>query len=174
MARTSIQAMMAVVDPLVSWDWEVAIPTIPGIDDTRQITVRAVSTTLPGKSLEQLTWEGHGVKLHFAGKMSFDETWELTLIEARDNKTRDMISTWIDNARSWLSNSGSYKSEYAVPISLTLLDSKGTDLRDVQLVNAFPTQLGQATLDQGTGIVNYQVTFSFDYAVETPAVTTSN
>lgn len=171
MARTSIQTMMAVVDPLMSWDWEVAIPTIPGVDDTRQISVRATSTSIPGKSLEQQTWEGHGVKLRFAGKMSFDDTWELTLIEARDNKTRDIISTWIDYARSWLSNSGSYKSEYAVPVSLTLLDAKGTDIRDIQLVNAFPTQLGQATLDQGTGIVNYQVTFSFDYMVEGAAVT---
>lgn len=167
--RTTIQQMMATPDPFMSWDWELVIPRIPGIADSRQFTIRATATSIPGKLMEQLTWEGHGVKLRYGGKVSFDDTWEVTLIEARDMLTRTMMTTWIDFARSWEDNTGAYKEEYAVPASLTLLDSKGQGVRDIQLINCFPTQLGQATLDQGSGIVNYQCTFSFDLLREGPA-----
>lgn len=53
MARVSIQQMAATKDPLQTWNWEVLFPRIPGVQDTRPLTVRAISTSVPGSQIEQ-------------------------------------------------------------------------------------------------------------------------
>lgn len=163
MARTSIQQMAAVLDPLQTWNWDIAFPRIPGVSDTRQLSYRAISTSIPGTSIEKVTWEGHGVKLNFAGKRSYEETWEFTVIEARDSSSRDMILGWMDLTRNWVANSGSYKSDYAVPVELTLYDDLPKAVRGIKLVNAFPTQIGQVQLDTGSELIKYAITLAFDY-----------
>jgi hypothetical protein len=156
--------MNAVTDPLWSWNWEVVIPFIPGVADSREMTVRAVSANLPGWAIEQMTWEAHARKRRFAGKLSYDDTWEMTAIETRDMKTRDMLTAWRDAARSWQGEgAGGYSADYAVPVELGLYDDKNLLARSVRIVNVFPLTLGQVQMDQGTGIVTYTCGFSMDY-----------
>ena len=170
MGRTSLQNMQSVLDPLQAWNWDITFPRIPGTADTRQMTYRAVSTSIPGTSLEDVTWEGHGIKLHYAGKRRYADSWTIDIIEVRDASSRDMLLNWVELARSWVNNSGSYKSTYAVPVEVSLYDDIPNDIRDIQLVNAFPTAIGDVTLDQGSDIIKYQVTLAFDLFIDvTPA-----
>lgn len=168
MGRTSLQNMLSVLDPMVTWNWDISIPRIPGVPDTRQLTFRAISTTLPETTIETTVWEGHGLRLQSAGRRRFADSWECTFIETRDAGTRDMILTWLEMIRSWGTNTGSYKSEYAVPIELTLYDDKPQPVRGIKLVNAWPTQLGSVSLSQGSEIVQYSVTFAFDLFEDVP------
>lgn len=162
MARPTLQQMMSVLDPLQAWGWSLSIPRVPGVADSRQLTYRAVSTSIPGTALEQVTWEAHGMKLRYAGKRSWDDTWEFQVIEARDCQTRDILLAWMDSARSWRGNDGGYKQDYSVPCVVELLDDKPSSVRELKMVNAFPTQVGQVTMDQSSTIVQYSVTLSFD------------
>lgn len=173
MARPSLQNIMSVKDPLLSWNWEITIPIIPGVSDTREFTLRAMSSSIPGTTIEQLSWEAHGKKRHFAGRRMWDETWECTLIETRDMGTRDMLNSWLKKTRTWGEDGdgsvGGYASEYAVPVELTLYDDKDIGVRGLQIVNAFPTAVGQVTLDQSSGIVSYSLTLSLDLVKDVPA-----
>lgn len=166
MSRSGLAETQSVLDVLQSWNWDLVIPRIPGVGDTRPLTYKCISTTIPGSQIEQVPLEIHGVKLNYAGRRVWGGTWEATFIESRDSNTRQQFLTWMDLMRSWVTNTGMYKSVYAVPIELALYDDLPTIVRSIKLVNAFPTQLGDVTLDQSAGIIQYQVTFSYDMTEE--------
>jgi hypothetical protein len=65
-----------------------------------------------------------------------------------------------------LTGLGAYKTQYAVPADLTQYDDAGLPARVFKLVNAWPSEVGQASLDQSSGIVQYTIQFAFDYVEE--------
>lgn len=163
MARPTLQNVLSLPDPQLSYNWSISIPRIPGVADTRQISYRAISTSIPGTTIEAANWEAHGVRLQSAGRRRYDDTWEFTVVEMRDASTRDMIIAWLEYARSWTSNTGAFKSEYAVPAILTLYDDKSAPTREIKLTNAWPSGIGAVQLSQSAEVVQYQITLAFDY-----------
>lgn len=163
MPRPSLQNILSLPDPQLAYNWSISIPRIPGIADSRQLSYRATSTSIPGTSIEAAQWEGHGLRLQSAGRRRFDDTWEFTMVEMRDSSTRDLLLTWMEYCRSWVKNTGAYKSEYAVPAELTLYDDKPSPVRGIQLINAWPSNIGAVQLSQSNEVVQYQITLSYDY-----------
>lgn len=166
MARSGLQETIGILDVLQTWNWDVLFARVPGAPDARGLTTKCISTTLPGSQLEQVKLEAHGVQLNFAGRRVWTQNWDCTFVESRDANSRGLLIGWQETARSWVNNAGTYKSVYAVPVQLTLYDDIPLQARLVQLENAFPLNVGDATLDQSSGIVQYSVTFSFDYTTE--------
>ena len=166
MSATTLQNFMSVLDPQKTFKWEVVIPNMPGVTDSRQFTYKALSTTIPGSSINQIKVEAHGVALHFSGRRVWTGTWNVTLVEDRLNNTRDGIWSWLERVRSWKDNSGSYKSQYAVPAELNLLDDANLTMRTIKLVNIWPTQLSEPSADQSDDVIKYDVTFSYDFTDE--------
>ena len=163
MSRTHLREMLSVTDPLQSWNWDIFIPNIPGSNDTTAITYRAVSSSIPETSLEQVSLEAHGVKLHYAGRRTWSGTWNLTLFETRQAGTRDALFKWQEFARSWENNSGNYKQDYSVTAELALYDDLPQVVRSIKMYGLFPTQIGETQLNQQAEIIQYQVTFSYDW-----------
>ena len=163
MARTHLRETLSTLDPLQSWAWDILIPVIPGIADSREITYKAVSTQIPDSSVEQVGLEAHGVKLNFAGRRVWSGRWEATLFESRNAGTRDGLFRWLEYMRSWENNSGTYKSEYSVTAALQLYDDRPLVVREIQLYGLFPLEIGAVQLEQSSEIIRYNVTFSFDY-----------
>lgn len=162
MPRTTLQNMMSVLDPLKTFAWDLVLPRIPGTADTRPITFKCISTSIPGQGLEKVTWEGHGNRLHFTGRRIYDETWEATIIETRDAGTRESVIKWFEVSRSNKNTSGSYKSEYAVTGLLILYDDKNIPVRNIELVGVWVETMPSTQLDNSSGIIQYNVTFSID------------
>ena len=168
MARPSLQNFLSLTDPQMTYNWSVSIPRIPGVSDSRQITLRATSTSLPGTSIEAAQYEAHGLRLQKSGRRRYEDTWELTLIETRDSMTRSMILAWFELTQSWENNVGAYKADCAVPVELSLYDDMAKIVRSIQLVNAWPSNLGQVALSQSNEVMQYQMTLSFDYFKDVP------
>lgn len=166
MARNSLQQMLVVADAQQTWQWQITIPTVPGLNDARSLSVRAVSSVIPSPTVEVAKWEGNGMALKYSGRVTYGDTWNATFIEARDSVTRAAFLNWISIQRNWQLNSGTYKSVYAVPVELALYDSMNQVTRSIKLVNAFPTTLGEPQLDQTSGILQYDVQFSYDFTSE--------
>ena len=166
MARSGLQEAIGIQDILQTWNWDVMIPRIPGASDTRELMYKCVSTTVPGSNIEQVPLEIHGVKLNYAGRRTWSGTWEATFVESRDSNTRRLFLDWMELTRSWQNNTGAYKSTYAVPVELTLYDDLPQAVRSIKLINAFPTAVGDLTLDQSSAVVQYAITFSFDFTEE--------
>lgn len=166
MARNSIQQMLTMADPQLMFQWQITIPRVPGLSDTRPLSVRAISTVIPAPTVEPATWEGNGMKLQYAGRLTYSNSWTADFIESRDSLTRDAFLNWIKIQRSWELNTGTYKSVYAVPVELALYDSMNQVSRSIKLVNAFPLTLGEPSLDQSSGIVTYNTQWSYDFTTE--------
>lgn len=168
MARTSITDVQSVLDPAQTWNWDMFLPNIPGSGGSaaRALTIKCISTSMPGSQIEQVGLEAHGVKLNFAGRRQWSGTWQATFFETRDSSTRNSFINWMEFSRSWNRNSGAYKADYAVSCSLSLYDDLPQIIKTTRVVGIFPTAVEDSNLDQTSGIIQYAVTFSFDYTEE--------
>ena len=165
--RSGLQEVTGILDVLQTWNWDVVIPNVPGSNgDTRTLTYKCVSSAIPGSSVEQVKLENKGIQLNFAGRRLWTQTWDATFVESRDSSTRGMMIGWLEMMRSWENNSGSYKSQYAKTVELTLYDDLPQASREIQLINAFPLSMGDVTLDNAAGIIQYSVSFSYDFTKE--------
>ena len=164
--RPGFTEIQSILDPLFTYNWNVLFPTIPGSDDTRELSYKAISSEIPSSQIEQVPLETKGIKLNFAGRRMYTGTWQVTFVETRTASTRDKFLKWQDIARSIVTNSGSYKSLYAVTAELQLFDDVPNLVRSIRLLGCFPTEVGTATLDQSSSIVQYACTFSFDIPEE--------
>lgn len=167
MARTSLQDVAGLPDPLLSYNFDLIFPSIPGGGSTRAMTVKCMSTALPGMQLEQQTASLHGVEINYAGRQIWTKTFQATFIETRDGGTRAAIRRWIEFARNNKANSGNYKSQYGVDAVMLLYDDIPNVINTTKIVGCFPTQLDDVNMDgaQGT-IVQVSVTFSYDWTEE--------
>jgi hypothetical protein len=167
MARTSLQDVAGLPDPLLSYNFDLIFPSIPGGGNSRSMTVKCMSTALPGMQLEQQTAALHGVEVNYAGRQIWTKTFQATFIETRDAGTRAAIRRWIEFARNNRFNSGNYKSQYAVDAVMQLYDDIPAVINTTKIVGCFPTQLDDVNMDgsQGT-IVQVSVTFSYDWTEE--------
>lgn len=169
MARTSLQEVQSVQDPLQTWNFDVVLPTIPGTSNSREFTFKCISAQIPGSELEKVELEAHGIKLNFAGRRRFTGTWEVTVFETRSGSTRAMLMNWHELARSWASNSGNYKSVYGVTGDVLVYDDLPEIVQTIRMFGLWPSLISEPTLDQTADIIKYQVTFSFDYTTDEAA-----
>ena len=163
MARTSLQDVQSTADPQLAYNFDLVLPPLPGGGSNRELIIRCQSTTIPESQLEQTSVEAHGIKLNFAGRRTWTGNWSATFFETRTNSTRDAIIAWQELARSWVGNSGSYKSIYSIPVEIILYDDLPQIIRRVKMVGVFPTDTSAPSFDSTSTVVTYAVQFSFDY-----------
>lgn len=163
-AMTSLQKLQSnVTDPLPKFLWEIYLPPLPGTNDTSQLKYKAISADMPKTSIEETNWEGKGVKLNFAGRRLYDGTWSITIIESRDNSTRDALMAYFESIRSWKKNSGLLAQDYKVNPELILLDQTNSPIRSIKLMGAWLQDATPPSLDQSSGIQEYQATWRYDW-----------
>lgn len=167
MPRNGLLQAFAIQDVQQTWSWGIVIPRIPGVGDARGLSTKCVSTEVPGFQIEpvKVDFQG-GIQLGYAGRRIWSMSWSATFIESRDGSSRDDMVAWANLIRNPLLGTGSYKVVYAVPVELSLYDDAGIVSRSFKLVNAFPLDVSQATLDQSSGVLQYPVTFSYDVIEE--------
>lgn len=168
MARTSLQDVSGLPDPLLSYNFDLIFPTIPGGGgSSRALTVKCMTTSLPGMQLEQATASLHGVEVSYAGRQIWTKTFQATFIETRDAATRKTFRRWIEFARNNSRNAGHYKKDYAVDGVMMLYDDIPAIILETKIVGMFPTQMDDVAFDGAAGtIVTSSITFSYDYTEE--------
>ena len=168
MIRTSLQDVAGLPDPLLSYNFDLMFPRIPGATgDVRGMTIKCMTTSLPGMQLEQVTASLHGVEVSFAGRQIYSKTFQATFYEARDCGSRQAIRQWIEYARNNRRNAGNYKSQYAVGAMMYLYDDIPNVINETKIVNCFPTAMDDLSMDGGQGqLVQLQCTFSYDWTEE--------
>lgn len=164
---TSLQTLSKqVVDPLPTWLWEIYLPPIPGATDTSQLKYKAISTKIPETTVEEISWEGKGIKLNYASKRTFDGKWTCDFIESRDNSTRDLLLGYMESIRSWKQNTGMTSDQYKINLELVLLDQTNAAIRNIKLCGAWLSAPGAPTLDQGNNIQTYTTNWTYDWFEE--------
>ncbi len=170
MARTSLQDIRSVGDPLQQYNWDLIIARMPGTSDPRPFTFKAQTSVIPGMLLESVPVALHGIELRFAGRKNYSHSMPVTILETHDVSTRDMFLKWNELARSWIGNTGTSKNVYGTNIELVLYNDTPEEVKKITLTGAWPENVDDAQLDgQASGIVTYSVTFSYDYPIDAAA-----
>lgn len=165
MARTSYQDVRALPDPLLSYNFDLIVPIVPGGGDAKGLTIRCKSTSIPGTSVDDVTVSLHGVDLKYAGRQMWSHTLQATYQETRDMLVRFALKQWIEFARNTRQNSGEYKANYATNADLVLYDDAGNPIRTIRLEGFFPQTMDDASLDGASSTpVEISVTFAYDSA----------
>lgn len=170
MSRTSLQDTQSVQDPQYAYNFDLIFQTIPGAGSNaaQEVRIKCTSTTIPESTLEQVVLENKSSRLHFAGRRVWSGTWNATMFETRSGSTRDSILGWQELARSLVANTGTYKTVYSVVAEIVLYDDVPNVVRRIRVHGVFPTSTGSPQLSSASEIVNYDVTFSYDYTEDVP------
>jgi hypothetical protein len=165
MGRTSLQDVQAIPDPALTWNYDLMLPSIPGSSDTRQLTWRCMSTTLPGSEMDRVDIRLHGVNIVRRGARNWGHTMNTTFLEAVDWNTRNAFFNWMESAQSWKNNTGSPSSVYLVNGQIVLYTDAPTVAKTVVVYGMWPQQIQDVTMDgaQGGSHVSLEITWSYDY-----------
>lgn len=164
MARSGINEVASVLDPLQTWNYGVQINLPAGLGDSRELIYKCTGTSIPGSQIEQAKLEAHGVGLNFAGRRVWGGTWNATFFESRTASTRGLLFSWMELARSWRLNSGTYKAQYATTALISLYDDLPQEVRQILVYGVWPQSMDDVTLDQSSTVMAYNMTFSYDFA----------
>lgn len=170
MARTSLSDVSGLADPILSYNFDLMFPSIPGGGDTRALTVKCMTTALPGMELEQVTSALHGVEVSHAGRQIYSKTFQATFYETRDGQTRGAIRRWIEFARNNGKNTGNFKRDYAIAAELLVYDDIPNIINTIKVFGLFPKQIDDQSFDgSNSNVITSSVTFSYDYTEESIA-----
>lgn len=168
MARTSLQDLRSLPDPLQQYNWDIFVPVMPGTPNSRAFTFKAMTTSIPGAMIEKVEVPLHGVQVNYAGRANYSHSLQVTLLETRDNTSRDMLRRWQRLARDWLTNTGSYKDVYSTTVELVLYDDIPTEVKRIKLIGCFPETVDDSQVDgSASAAVQISCTLSYDYIEET-------
>lgn len=167
MAKTSLNDIRSLSDPLMSYNWDFVIPNMPGGGDSRSLTFKAQSTSIPGVQLEPVIVGLHGIEVTYAGRQMFSHTLDVTFLETRDIGTRTAIRNWMELARNQEANSGDYKANYSTEVQMILYDDTGAEVRKIRMFGVYPSSLQDVAVDGSQGaIVQVAITFSYDNHID--------
>ena len=155
-------------NPQRAYNWEVVIPNPLDGGDAEAFTLRCQSASRPGRSVGTITIpykQGPGFKI--PGKLKYDQTWEVTVVEGEDAKMHEFLYKWQQRIINDASELGFGDAFIKRDIYLKLLTTEGQDALTIKLMGAFPENVPNTPLGmQGEEVVKYSVTFSFDKWVE--------
>lgn len=167
MARTSYSDCRSLPDPLLSYNFDLIIPIVPGGGDGKGLTIRCKSTSIPGTSVEDVTVSLHGIDLKYAGRQMWQHTLSVNYQETRDMTVRFAIKSWIEFARNSRQNTGDYKVNYETVADLVLYDDAAKPIRTIRMDGFFPQNMDDASLDGSSSTpVEMTITFNYDSAFD--------
>lgn len=162
MARSSINDIQSLADPAQSWNFDLFLPSIPGSDDTRDLTFKCMTLDIPGTAFDPVDVALHGVTIPFPGRKIYTHQLTLNFLETNDWGTREKFRRWMESIRSWRNNSGSLSSAYKVSAQIVVYNDIPEVVRTVNITGFYPETMGEVAMDGGSSnVVQLQVTAKY-------------
>jgi len=153
--------------------WELTILNFDfGESIPEDLTLRAKSVSIPGRSIEPIETWFYGHKQKHAGRAAFPNQINVQFEETEDQKILKTFYAWFQqihnvnplNAFGTLSTTF-MKRQYVKRILLSMQKYNGEETKNsIEFVNAFPETMADVSLDMtGNEAVKFDITFSYDY-----------
>ena len=121
------------------------------------------STTLPKQTIEvgEVDWQGNKYKF---GKTSTFDAFTITFRCDTAQALRNEFLIWMKQVHDPVSNIHGNPGSYMGNVDLTQLNGQGEAVTSYKLVNAWPSDVAEITLDySSTEISEFVVTFTYQY-----------
>ena len=124
------------------------------------------TTSLPNVSLEAITLNWQGFDYKIPGKATYGDL-AVTFNVDKDNKIRNKFEKWAKLIINPQTNKREINpSNYMQDQEIQLLDGNGDAVVIYRLIDAWPMEVGTATLDHASNdILQFDVTFAYQYFV---------
>lgn len=148
MGRSNFDDVNRLVDPLAQYNFDLLIPQVPGVlnYDARNFKTRVMTTSIPGRTIEPIQVDLHGVSKKFAGRVQYTMSLPFELIELRDMESRRILSEWHRFCRN-NSSLGAYEREYATTADLLLNDDHDKVVEVTRLTRVWLESYDDAGVD---------------------------
>lgn len=144
--------------------WEILIPNLLGGGDAEILKARAQSTQIPGRGVGEIKIphkQTAGVK--YPGKLTYEQTWNVTFIEGEDKKVFQALHAWNQKVVHDVTGLSDGDENIKTNLYLQLLTTKGGESHKIKLVGCYPQTVAPVEMSYGgDGVVNLTVTFSYD------------
>jgi hypothetical protein len=162
MSTDSLKANLT--NPARDYMWNVMVPVPIGNGDTTTYTLRAQSSTIPGRSNEPITipfMQTAGIQV--AGKLAYPHTWACTFIEGEDKKVFDAMYSWQQDIVNDVFGVGVGDPLYKTDVYITLLTTAGDTFMKIKIKGAWVQNMGDVALAYASNdTIKYSVTFAYD------------
>lgn len=135
------------------------------------------SAELPASSIGKVNVKVQGRDIHVAGDRTFTD-WTVTVLNDEDFLVRTTFETWMSaingHGTNLMTTAGAPNpASYKGTGTVVQLDKAGKQIKAYQFIGMFPTQISAVQLDWDSvdQIEVFQVTFAYDYWLNTPVST---
>lgn len=148
-----------------AFNFEAVIPNPRGGGDSRTLSLRCISASVPGRSFTKIHIPfKQTAGVDYAGKLEYDHTWTLTFVEGEDRAIFDAFYNWSQLIIDDYSGTGVADPGYKADAYITLLTrAEGLVNNKIKLIGCWPSKIAEITVgnDQDKE-VQLSVTLSFD------------
>ena len=162
----NIQDVRAIATPQRSYEWEVEIIGLStGADES--LTFHAQNTTIPEETIGTIEIPYKSRRTHHAGRDESGRTVTITFWEDEDHTVYSFFKDWMNLISDNRTGGGVDKEGYSAEVVIKTLNSDSeTTSGKFTLTKAFPTSLGEVTLDySATEHATIDITLTYDETV---------
>ena len=144
----------------------VIIPPGAGSSDSRKVSMRCETVTIPGRNLNTLTdGNPYGPTREIVDGVTYAEVISMTFQASSGLDERVFFENWQElafNKQTW--NVG-YYNDYVSTVEIYLMDRQDQRRYGIKLIEAFPKTIGPTELSHASNneIIKIPVSFSFRY-----------
>lgn len=170
MPKPTLDEVLKAADPMLSDNFELLIPNVPGASgqDARAMRIQCKTAVKPGSTINEVLVELFGHATNHAGARTYSHDFQVTYIEVADGRIGRALEAWANECRNHDTQTGSFKEDYATDAEFIIYNQPGEKIATHEIVGLWPKQVPDLNFDgaQGTQAVELSVSFSFDYVHE--------
>ena len=162
----TIQDVRAINTPQKAYEWEVEILGLStGADEN--LTFHAQSTTIPEETIGPIEIPFKSRRTFHAGKDESGRTITITFWEDEDHTVYSFFKDWLELMSNIQTGGGVDREGYAAEVVIKTLNTDSeTESGRFRLTNAFPTSIGEVTLDYASNEhTTIDITMNFDETI---------
>lgn len=164
MPKVTLTEVLGINDPMLNDNFELVFPNIPGGGDGRQLRLQCRSGVKPGMSIQEVEVELFGHKVKHAARKTFSGNMSVGFVESYEGRIVDSLENWAETIRGTDTQSGTFKSQYAVTATLVIFDQTGAPALTYEIYNVWPTEVPEYSFDgSGGSVIQADATFAYDY-----------
>lgn len=154
----------SIVDPLLSDNFQLAIPNIPTGDSSVPFLMQCRTVTKPGVTMTNVEVQLFGHTTEHAGNKTYGHDLTVEYVENRKCQITRTLENWAEMIRSTQGQHGAYKAEYARKGYLTVFDQKGMAVDEYVIEGMWPGTVPDTQFDGSSSqLISLSATFKYDY-----------
>ncbi len=165
MPKPSLVEILSLPDVLLQDNFDMYFTYSPVLSETevRDLRLRCMSTSMPGRTMEAAQVMVFGYTVNFAGRNTTTQTFTVNYVETRNLVVNRTLKRWTDLCRSKITGHGVSKQYYAGRAIIVLYSEGGAVAGELELINVWPETIPEVQLDgSSTGIIQLSASFKFD------------